>query len=289
MKNPTGKVVKSLRISRTNTYTLAKNRTHYPHSHEFLELYIHISGKAEYMIENGIWPIDYGSVVITRENELHCIRISEDCILQNIYCEFERGLFENFAPELLSCFDDRPLGQRCVISLPRETTDRCVAKLLDACAAAEEASSIGMYEARAGFMSVLCEVNRVWARQDIFGTAESVPFSARSMLYGKAISMFYEHCADIRTVGEFADRLYVSREHLSRCFSAEIGIPVSKFMVQSRVRLSTFYLKQGFGLDEVCSKCGWNDYSYFISTFRREIGITPAKYREKYFGKRGGG
>ena len=237
------------------------------------------------MVENGIWPIDYGSVIITRENELHCIRMSEDCILQNVYCEFERGLIERSAPELLACFDDRPLGQRCVLSLPHDLADRCIAKLFDAADAAKDSSELGICEERAEFMSVLAKINRVWAEQDIFGTAGSVRFSARSMLYGRAISMFYEHCADIRTVGEFADRLYVSREHLSRCFSAETGVPVSKFMVTSRVRLSTLYLKQGAELEEVCTKCGWNDYSYFINVFRRETGMTPAKYRLKYFGK----
>ena len=91
---------------------------------------------------------------------------------------------------------------------------------------------------------------------------------------------------EIRTVDDLAARLYVSREHLSRCFSAELGVPVSRYMMTTRVSFSALCLRQGAGLDEVCAKCGWNDYSYFIKVFRREIGMTPAKYREKYSVKR---
>ena len=279
-------ISEDLVISVTNTYTPVKNRSHYPHSHDFLELYIHISGEAEYMVENMIWPIDYGSVVITRENELHCIRMTENDVLQNVYCGFERGLFENFAPELLSCFDDRALGQRCVISLPHDMADRCVEKLLEAGRAMDDMTPLGICKGRAEFMSVLAEVNRVWENEGVFKTTGGIRYNAGSMLAGRALALINKHCAEIRTVDDLAARLYVSREHLSRCFSAELGVPVSRYMMTARVWFSAVCLKQGAGLDEVCAKCGWNDYSYFIKVFRREIGMTPAKYREKYSGKR---
>lgn len=280
------KMSKNLSITVTNTFTPVKNKLHYPHSHDFLELYIHISGKAEYMVENMIWPIDYGSVVITRENELHCVRMSEDDVLQNIYCEFERGLFENFAPELLSCFDDRPLGQQCVISLPHDMTDRCIEKLLEAGRIIDDKTPLSICEGRAEFMSVLAEVNRVWENDAVFNTTGGIHYNASSVLSGRALALLNGHYAEIRTVGDLAERLYVSREHLSRCFSAETGMSLSRYMMAKRIMMSALCLKQGAGLDEVCARCGWNDYSYFIKVFRREIGITPAKYRKKYFGKR---
>lgn len=277
---------KHLRITHRNDYVYADRLPRFPHSHEFLELYIHISGKAEYMVENGVWPIEYGSVVVTRENELHCIRMAEDCVFQNVYLELGREVFENFAPELLACFDERPIGQKCVFTLPRDIADRCVMKLLEARAASLTATPLGFYEGCGVVMSVLAEVNRVWEAWYGFIKDPDESYKQNSTLCRKAVALFYKHCADIRKVGDFANQLYVSREHLSRCFSSELGISVREFMVQSRVRLSTLYLKQGAGLEEVCAKCGWNDYSYFINVFRREVGITPAKYREKYFGKR---
>ena len=33
---------------------------------------------------------------------------------------------------------------------------------------------------------------------------------------------------------------------------------------------------------EICRDCGFNTVSYFIATFRRNKGMTPAVYREKH-------
>lgn len=266
-------------IEHYNCYTSKQNRIHYPHTHDHLELYIHVLGNATYMVENGIYPVEYGTVVISRENELHCLRVEEDCMIENFYCGFERELFQDFCPELLECFLDRSLGDRSVVLLPHDAADRCILWMNEAIAARRKNDNAGKLSR---LMMIISEVNRAWKKQDFRPRSLDRKFSANAVLLGRSLTMIMEHYNELQTVNELASRLYVSREHLSRCFMTELGVPAGKYLLMKRIQMSMLLLKQGKELSDVCAECGWNDYSYFISVFRRETGQTPAKFRKSF-------
>ncbi len=279
MSNRSDSNIMPIILEHTNVFTTQTNQIHFPHTHEHLELYLHIAGNATYMVENGIYPVEYGTVVISRENELHCLRVEEDCLIENFYFGFERELFEDFCPELLECFLDRSLGERSVVLLPHNIADKCVLLMYEAIAA----KRLGSRAEKLSFiMLILTEVNRIWKTQDFRPLPPDRSFSASAILLGRALSMIMEHYNEIPTANELAARLYVSREHLSRCFMNGLGIPVGKYLLMKRIQMSMLFLKQGMELSEVCSQCGWNDYSYFISVFRKETGQTPAKFRRSF-------
>lgn len=78
-------ILNRIQLTYDNDYNLKTTKEHYPHTHDFCEIYFHIAGKCTYMVENGIYPTDYGTCVITRQNELHCVRIEEDCQYERFY------------------------------------------------------------------------------------------------------------------------------------------------------------------------------------------------------------
>ena len=37
-------------------------------------------------------------------------------------------------------------------------------------------------------------------------------------------------------------------------------------------------LSNGISINDVCTKCGFNDYSNFLKSFKKAVGISPKKY-----------
>ena len=82
---------------------------------------------------------------------------------------------------------------------------------------------------------------------------------------------------------EIADHVHLSQNHLARLFRQETGSSISDFILQQR-------MQQAFGLltnttlpvGQVAEQVGYENYSYFLTLFRRVAGMTPSQYREKY-------
>lgn len=47
------------------------------------------------------------------------------------------------------------------------------------------------------------------------------------------------------------------------------------------MELAKVLLLSGATVTEACYGAGFGDYSHFIADFRREVGVTPAKFRER--------
>ncbi len=96
----------------------------------------------------------------------------------------------------------------------------------------------------------------------------------------------YEHYGEEISVDNLADRVYMAPSYLSAVFKKETGQNLSKFikayrMEQAKDLLENTMLK----IVDIGNKCGYQNVSYFCSSFRDYYGISPQKYREN--GKEG--
>ncbi|MGN1129104.1 MAG: AraC family ligand binding domain-containing protein, partial [Candidatus Flemingiibacterium sp.] len=146
-----------------DSYNLKTTKDHYPHTHDFCELYFHVAGKCTYMVENGIYPTDYGTCVITRNNELHSVRIEEDCQYERFYYYIKDGALPFLGSGAhMRCFFDRDFGQNNVIVLPRELMDECLSRAKETVSVYEsgepDAESVGL----SNFLLTMHSINRFY-------------------------------------------------------------------------------------------------------------------------------
>ena len=55
---------------------------------------------------------------------------------------------------------------------------------------------------------------------------------------------------------------------------------INKYVTAKRIAHSKEYLAQGYSVTETCEKCGFNDYSNFLKSFTKAVGITPGNYAQ---------
>ena len=85
------------------------------------------------------------------------------------------------------------------------------------------------------------------------------------------------------SLSDVAAKNFISPEHLSRSFKAEMGRGFSEYL--SSIRLSEAQkLLEGeaeLSISEIAYKCGFNDSNYFSDKFKKHYGISPIQYKKQ--------
>jgi AraC-like DNA-binding protein len=97
-----------------------------------------------------------------------------------------------------------------------------------------------------------------------------------------AEAMMRNNIAHDWTISELANRIGVSREHLTRAFADRHGVPPHRFLVELRIEEACRRLR--FTSDPVKSiflDLGFQSHTSFSRAFQRYHQVTPSEYREQ--------
>lgn len=100
----------------------------------------------------------------------------------------------------------------------------------------------------------------------------------------KCIDYIYDHLHDDLTLKTLAELAGLNPAYLSKLFQKETGISIKEFVINARITTAENLLKYSdFSCLEISLALGFSSQSAFISVFKKANGITPKKYREKYY------
>ncbi len=106
--------------------------------------------------------------------------------------------------------------------------------------------------------------------------------NALPLLIRRARQAVAEDRAGTLNVSELANRLQVSREHLSRRFRVETGMAPHAYIVRERMVRACRMLKEtDLSLKEIAVRLGYGEPGHFTRTFRGALGMTPRRFRER--------
>lgn len=84
------------------------------------------------------------------------------------------------------------------------------------------------------------------------------------------------------TVADLAKECLMSSNYFIKYFKEVTDITPIDFLNRHRVEAACEMLLSGHSVTETAFACGFNDLSYFIHMFKKEIGISPKKYVVKF-------
>lgn len=94
----------------------------------------------------------------------------------------------------------------------------------------------------------------------------------------------YSHVQERILVEDIALELNINASYLSRLFKAEMGLPISKYITQQKIKLAMNLLKYSDeSVLDIANKFSFSSQSHFIKHFKAFVGITPKKFRDKYY------
>ncbi len=242
---------------------LNQNETHI---HKECEIYLNLSGNVSFEVENRIYPISRGSVIITRPFEYHhCIYHSN---------EQHKHFWITFSAkeeDILKIFFSREKGKNNLIILDEEQLKECCLVLNDLLKTGTDSLS-----RRIGFLQLL-RILRSGEGENSIGDIEKMP---QDVLL--ALEFMNDHLVEEFDVKALAAACNVSVNTLERHFKEAIGITPFAMLRKKRLIVSMEYLRNGKTVTEAALKSGFSDYSNYIQLFRRQFGVTPLQYKKKF-------
>jgi AraC-like DNA-binding protein/quercetin dioxygenase-like cupin family protein len=118
---------------------------------------------------------------------------------------------------------------------------------------------------------------------DLLEPVATVSFEVRMPTDDRALQvakMLSDNPSDDRTLAEWGRDVGASSRTLARAFIADTGLPFARWRVFVRLHCAMEALGAREPVVEVARKVGYESASAFVAAFRRETGITPARYFE---------
>jgi AraC-like DNA-binding protein len=94
----------------------------------------------------------------------------------------------------------------------------------------------------------------------------------------RATALLRERWNGAVPLAELAEAAGLSRFELVRRFRAQTGLTPHAFQVNLRVARARSMLASGDPPAAVAAACGFADQPHLTRTFRRAVGVTPARY-----------
>ena len=88
------------------------------------------------------------------------------------------------------------------------------------------------------------------------------------------------HFAEDITIEKIAAEVEYSPSHFMRFFKQETGHSFIEYLNDYRISYAGYLLKESSEpVGQIASRCGFDNFSYFIRLFKRKYGVTPKEYR----------
>ena len=247
-------------------YVKDKTHTEQAHIHSNFELYINISGDVSFLVENKLYPIEHGDIILTMPNEVHhCVYNSTS--LHEDYCIWINARGD--IADILNLNTNRNKGEHNLICMSKEDKQRAI-KLIEGMKNKYDAKNFRTPGALAELFSLFALIRK-------YSTSEKAAIVLPEIL--EEILKYIDTNPGAECTGEkIASEFYMSRATLYRMFKTHLNITPAKYIEAKRLSYAKELLENGKSIQDACILCGFNDYSHFIATFKKRFKTTPHKY-----------
>ena len=99
-------------------------------------------------------------------------------------------------------------------------------------------------------------------------------------LSDKINNYIYEHYREPIGRNEIAEVMFLAPEYLSKVYKKETGVTLNEAIATYRVEQAKILLDRGERVSNVAEKVGFDNFTYFSTTFKKVVGVSPTQYKK---------
>ena len=236
------------------------------HYHNTLEIYYLKEGACHYFIDNRIYEVKVGDIVIIPEGVIHKTNYSPP-----YHSRMLINCSQHFIPKSVI-----PLIPSFIYIYRNPGIIKDVEYIFQKIGAEYDGSSQFRNEA------LKCYTNELF-----FLIAKNAnhreEMSSGSIFIEETVKYIQKNYMNEISLSDIAKMKSVSPEHLSRTFKKETGFGFSEYVTLLRLQKAEYMLKNepGKSICEIAYACGFNDSNYFSDKFKKTYGVAPSKMKTK--------
>lgn len=236
------------------------------HSHDSCtEVSFLAEGESEVRMEDGIYRLQKGDVLIKRQQVIHQEKgISEGPI--TLICLMINGVhFEGDEPEEIL---DQPKHAQLISS------DRCdlLKELFFYLERSVKKGHVSQ-ETLSALLLILREV-------ELEGLVR-LPKSYVKADFVESIKNYIdENYAEKLSLKSLSEQFFISPYYMERIFTKEIGNNINRYIIDRRMgEAERSLIFTNDDIKSIANRCGFTDIHYFYKVFKKNTGMTPAEFR----------
>lgn len=247
------------------TWDKSTYRAERPHIHDSYEVYINVSGNVAFLVDNSLYPVQKGDVIVTRPGDMHI------CVYQNdepheCFCLW------------LQCPENSPLlgfvRKHDFTNFIRYSDDT-KRELLRLLYRLKDAQDTKREPARTAYLFRVLTLFAEGAQTELENTA--LPEDMQDVL-----NYINENYTQLRSITDIVNATHISGSTLNRWFRAHLQLSPHKYVEALKLSLAQRLLLDGKSVTEACNRSGFTDCSRFISVFKNKFGLTPLQYQKHH-------
>ncbi len=238
------------------------------HIHPCYEIYVYLRGEVSFAMNNTVYELRPGDVIVTRPHTSHHCIPHADCKHEHycifIYCN------DSLLQQTLELLADRGLLR----FRPKETKD--LLTLLQQIT--QSLTRVPLPSALEQRTSLYRLISQLTCDTALDAPAPHYPENLSRIL--QHISIHYAGALSIR---ELCKQFFISQATLERLFRHYLNTTPYRYILQCRLSAAALALAQGKSVGTAAEEGGFSDYPHFIAQFRKSYGMTPNQYKRAHF------
>lgn len=246
------------------------------HYHPYYEFYYLLSGTRKIFINDTIYSVKKGDLIIIPKGELHRTTYIGGETHERIVMDFNDAFLEPLISKIgydafNKCFDNRQL------SIPpnrREYVEELFGKIL------REHNGVDTYSTIILSLYVYELIMFVLRYRENSDHPCSVAEIGDDIISDAAryISSNFTH---VFSLTQLAAKYNMSPSYFSRKFKLCTGFGYKEYLITIRIlEAGKLLLNTDLSITEIAEKCGFDDSNYFGDSFKKVKGISPREYRK---------
>lgn len=264
----------------TRTFAIARlynnEKTMSIHIHDCYEIYFSISGGQQFLIDNRVYEFEPGDIFFINQFESHYLskvdQTTHERVVISIYPDYLKQ-FSTPQTNLNYCFLYRSASFGHKLSLTGEERQRFMYFIHRLSEEREFGQDV---LDQAAFLEMMTFLTRAFLSR-LDQAAAPVPRTHYSQV-DEILSYINRHLAEDLSIPMLASQFYLSSSYLCKIFKDTTGTTINRYITAKRISRAKALLAEGRPVAETCSLCGFGDYSNFLKSFTKIVGISPKKY-----------
>ncbi|MCR5009199.1 MAG: AraC family transcriptional regulator [Oribacterium sp.] len=251
------------------------------HAHSFYEIYLFEEGKVSLEIEDNIYEMKTGDVIIVPPKIYHRA-VSEDTV--TVYRRFVVWISEATVADLISKSESYGYMYRkaeekkeYIYHLDTLAHNNIKNKLIGIL---EELHTerFGKEEQLENLMrDFLLNLNRFAYHEN-----EKTMTNERISVYQTITDYISTHLEDDLSLDALSEYFYLNKYYIAHLVQENTGLSLHQYITKKRLSACCEAARDGQLIGDVCAQYGFQNYSGFYRAFKKEYGMSPTAYIEKY-------
>lgn len=231
------------------------------HSHSQYELIYFLRGDVSHVVEDRIYKLSRGDLVIVEPGKYHDIRIDGDSEYERINILFDpEALKLDRVSQIAACTE--------VVSL------------------AERPETAAIFDKMARYHVAFGEEDFVVAATHLLyelfcdlslDEQQKRRYAKLHPILSEALTYIADNLFTVKGVQEIVEVLHVTESYLFRLFREELNTSPKKYVTDKRLLAAQGMIRLGRRPSEVYAACGFSDYTSFFRSYKKFFGVSPSK------------